>query len=83
MKRVIYYPNLEIELTRLGITKSELAKVINTELCTLYNKLSGKTDFKLSEAFGIQVYLSAKDGLDDQNTCFALWRDLNTLFKHI
>lgn len=48
------YKNLEAELARNGITKVMLASELNLTQKGLYLKLSGKTDFTLSEIKKIQ-----------------------------
>ena len=43
------YRNLEAELSRKGLTRYELAKLLNIRPTTLSNKLNGKSDIKFSE----------------------------------
>ncbi len=43
------YKNLEAEMTRNGISKTLLAKKLNLSQKGLYLKLSGETDFTLTE----------------------------------
>lgn len=43
------YPNLCAEMARKGESAEDLAKLLNVAGLTVYNKLNGNTDFKLSE----------------------------------
>lgn len=52
------YRNLEAELSRKGLTKYELAKLLNIRPTTLSNKLNGKSDIKFSEAMQIKKILN-------------------------
>lgn len=52
------YRNLEAELSRKGLTRSELAKLMNIRATTLSNKLNGKSDIKFSEAMQIKKILN-------------------------
>jgi hypothetical protein len=60
MKRVITFPNLEIELIRAHISKGDLAKEINISIASLYSKLRGDTQFTLSEVRDIKYLLETK-----------------------
>lgn len=57
MERV-YYPNLEAELLRAGISKSDLAAFIGISVSALYAKMNGSRPFKLNEAIKITKYIS-------------------------
>ena len=48
------YKNLEAELARNGISKNSLAKTLNLSQKGLYSKLSGETDFTLTEVMKIK-----------------------------
>ena len=48
------YRNLEAEMTRQGITRKNLATVLNLRYGTVVEKLNGKYEFKLNEAFIIK-----------------------------
>lgn len=56
MERV-YYPNLEAELLRAGISKSDLAAFIGISVSALYAKMNGSRPFKLNECERIRKYL--------------------------
>lgn len=43
------YPNLRAEMARNGESAEDLAKLLNVASLTVYNKLNGNTDFKLTE----------------------------------
>lgn len=62
MAKVNLYPNLLAELARADISKTELAGVLDIHLNTLCNKLSGKSDFTLSEARITRAYIEKKTG---------------------
>ncbi len=51
------YKNLEAELSRNGLTKGELAKLLKIQPTTLSNKLNGKSELKFSEAIQIKSIL--------------------------
>lgn len=51
------FKNLEVELARNSISRSRLSKELNLPQKELYMKLSGKTEFKLSEILIIQKML--------------------------
>lgn len=53
-----YYPNLEAELLRAGISKADLAAFIGISISALYAKMSGSRSFKLDEALKIARYIS-------------------------
>lgn len=44
------YPNLEAEIARKGITKTDLAKKINMPRTTFTHKLRGESEFTVAEA---------------------------------
>lgn len=48
------YKNLEAELARNGISKNSLAKTLKLSQKGLYLKLSGETDFTLTEVMKIK-----------------------------
>ena len=48
------YKNLEAELARNGISKNSSAKTLNLSQKGLYLKLSGETDFTLTEVMKIK-----------------------------
>ncbi len=51
------YANLRAEMARQGITVKQLAKLLGVSLKTASNRLSGKTEFTLSEALEINEKL--------------------------
>ncbi len=54
------FRNLEAEIKRQGLTKSNLANLLHMQPSTLSQKLTGKSDFTLAEAFKIQKLLKAE-----------------------
>ena len=54
---VLFY-NLESELARAGISKSDLASIIGISVSAIYAKMSGVRSFKLGEVKMITRYLS-------------------------
>lgn len=55
------YPNLNAEMARKGINKTELSRLVNMSLPNLSNKLSGRVKFsfdetlKIKEALGVDM----------------------------
>ena len=43
------YPNLSAEVTRSGLTQAELGKILNITPLTISHKMTGKSDWTLSE----------------------------------
>lgn len=68
------YRNLEAEISRKNISKSELAEQIGISASTLYQKLNGKSKVTLPEAkkireiLGINVSLDYLFSINEQNT---------------
>lgn len=54
------FRNLEAEIKRQGLTKFKLASLLHMRPSTLSQKLNGKSDFTLKEAFKIQQILKAE-----------------------
>lgn len=48
------YRNLYAEMVRQGITRKQIAIFLGVRDATIYDKLNGKYDFRLGEAFKIQ-----------------------------
>ena len=51
------YPNLKAEMARASITAVELADLIGMPYSTLTQKLNGRTEFTVGEAFKIRKAL--------------------------
>ena len=47
--RQVIYPNLESELSRIGLSKVALARIINISVTSIYSKFNGKSEFNLGE----------------------------------
>lgn len=58
----ILFPNLEAELSRVGLSKPELAKTINISQSKLYSKFNGSRDFNLGEMREIARTLESLSG---------------------
>ena len=58
------YSNLEAEISRRKIPKYLLAEKIGISISTLYQKLSGKSNFTLPEAKKIKEVLGADDSIE-------------------
>ena len=56
------YPNLEAEIARAGIRKSELAKELGITRMSLYSRLVGDIEFSLNEAKIVCAYIEKKSG---------------------
>ena len=48
------YKNLEAEMTRLGISRKEISKLLNVRYATVIWKLNGKSRFFYDEAIAIK-----------------------------
>lgn len=48
-----YFPNLEAEISKSGVKKKDIAKILTIHPRTLSLKMTGKTEFLLSEALYI------------------------------
>lgn len=55
VKIIVIYPELVGELAKRGLTKSAVAKGIGISQRTFYSKLTGRTDFTLSEVNAIHA----------------------------
>lgn len=69
MKRNIRYPNLEVMLVKTHISRDDLSFYTGLNKSTLSAKMTGKSDFKLSEALLIQELIRMRTEQDnDSNT---------------
>lgn len=69
MKRNIRYPNLEVMLAKTHISRDDLSFYTGLNKSTLSAKMTGKSDFKLSEALLIQELIRMRAEQDnDSNT---------------
>ena len=59
------YPNLNAELARRDIKRSELAKYLKISAPTLVRKMHGDTEFTLEEAFKIYDLLNVDFPIED------------------
>lgn len=59
------YKNLEVELSRKGLTKRELAKILGIGGTTLSNKLNGKSIISLPEAMKIRNILGVAMSIEE------------------
>jgi len=58
----MYYKNLRAEMVRNRITKHEIQELLEISNNTYYSKLSGRTEFKLSEVEKILALFFRKSG---------------------
>ncbi len=58
------YKNLNAELARMGWTRKDLSKATNIRYQTLNEKMNGKSDFTLKEAFEIKKAMNIDMSLD-------------------
>ena len=69
MAREIIFINLEAELLRAKLTKTELAAMIGISIGSMSSKFNGKTEFNLNEMLSIKKILETRTGqtlkLDD------------------
>jgi hypothetical protein len=58
----MYYKNLRAEMVRNGISKHDVQKTLEISNNTYYEKMNGRTEFKLSEVEKILALLYRKSG---------------------
>ena len=58
----MYYKNLRAEMVRNGISKQEIQELLEISNNTYYSKMTGRTEFKLSEVEKILALLYRKSG---------------------
>ncbi len=58
----MYYKNLRAEMVRNGISKHEVQELLEISNNTYYSKMTGRTEFKLSEVEKILALLYRKSG---------------------
>lgn len=54
------FPNLRAEAARVGMTYKDISKMLGIAEKTVYLKLSGKSDFSLSEAFALSKHFNCE-----------------------
>ena len=59
----MYYPNLEAELKRQGITRKKLASMLGIHIQTVSSKLTGKSQITLDEATRISESLGTNNDI--------------------
>lgn len=64
MAREITFINLEAEILRSKLSKAELASMIGISNGSMSSKLTGKTEFNLSEMLAIRERLETSIGQD-------------------
>lgn len=64
MAREITFINLEAEILRSKLSKAELASMIGISTGSMSSKLTGKTEFNLSEMLAIRERLETSIGQD-------------------
>ena len=58
----MYYKNLRAEMVRAGISKHEVQELLEISNNTYYSKMTGRTEFKLSEVEKILAIFYRKSG---------------------
>lgn len=58
----MYYKNLRAEMVRNGISKHEVLELLEISNNTYYSKMTGRTEFKLSEVEKILALFYRKSG---------------------
>ena len=58
----MYYKNLRAEMVRNSITKHEVMELLEISNNTYYSKMTGRTEFKLSEVEKILALLYRRSG---------------------
>lgn len=58
----MYYKNLRAEMVRNGISKQEVQELLEISNNTYYSKMTGRTEFKLSEVEKILALFYRKSG---------------------
>ena len=58
----MYYKNLRAEMVRAGISKHEVQKLLEISNNTYYSKMTGRTEFKLSEVEKLLALFYRKSG---------------------
>ena len=58
----MYYKNLRAEMVRAGISKHEVQELLEISNNTYYSKMTGRTEFKLSEVEKILALFYRKSG---------------------
>jgi transcriptional regulator with XRE-family HTH domain len=59
------FPNLNAEMARIGMTRKELAFALGRTTATMSQKLTGKTNLSLDEAFAIKKAIGTDIPLDE------------------
>ena len=63
MPKETIFVNLEVELARAHLSKTELARRIKMTPCTMSGKINGKTQFTLKEMRAIRDELERVNGI--------------------
>lgn len=59
------YPNLDVEMAKLRITRQKLAKLIGITPTTLSLKLNGKSKISLAECIEIKKALGSEQSIEE------------------
>lgn len=59
------YPNLKAELARVSMTMKDLAKAIDMPYSTLVDKVAGRSEFTVGEAFAIRKAIGCDISIDE------------------
>lgn len=58
------YRNLEAEMARKGVSKSDLAKCLGVRYATVIDKTKGRSQFSMAEAFKIKEHFFSSCSLE-------------------
>ena len=61
------FGNLRAEMSRNRMTGTDMANVLNISHQSFYNKMSGETDFTLSQMMMIQSHLKSVNQTEKEN----------------
>ena len=61
------FGNLRAEMSRNRMTGTDMANVLNISHQSFYNKMSGETDFTLSQMMMIQSHLKSVNQIEKEN----------------
>lgn len=64
-KRVMPYPNLELEMVRTRITREDVAHALGKSYQTVHAKMVGDIGFTLDEAFAVKNLLKTEMSLEE------------------
>lgn len=61
----MYLPSLKAEMARKNVLNRDIAALLGVRLATVTDKMSGRTDFTMSEAVKIKAFLNVDIPLEE------------------